>query len=80
MARWKPRRVSFPTRGGSIFSDENCARRSLRNSNVQYALLGTYTYYYSTCILCTQDREEHTIIVVWALDLGRFQYYVYLGY
>ena len=26
MARWKPRRVSFPTRGGSIFSDENCAR------------------------------------------------------
>ena len=36
MARWDPRRVSFPTRGGSIFSDENCSRRSLRTPKVQY--------------------------------------------
>ena len=36
MARWKPRRVSFPTRGGSKFSDENCVRRSLYMSNIQY--------------------------------------------
>ena len=36
MARWKPRRVSFPTRGGSIFSDENCARRSLYTPNILY--------------------------------------------
>ena len=36
MARWKPRRASFPTRGGSIFSDENCARMSLYMSNIPY--------------------------------------------
>ena len=34
MARWKPRRVSFPTRGGSIFSDEKCVGRSLYMSNI----------------------------------------------
>ena len=36
MARWNPRRVRFPTRGGSIFSDENCVRTSLYIPKVQY--------------------------------------------
>ena len=33
---WNPEVLTFPTRGGSIFSDENCARRSLYNPNIQY--------------------------------------------
>ena len=31
-----PQVLTFPTRGGSTFSDKNCARRRQYNSNIQY--------------------------------------------
>ena len=31
-----PEVLTFPARGGSILSDENCARRNLRTPNIQY--------------------------------------------
>ena len=33
-----PEVLTFPARGGSIFSDENCARRSLYMPNIQYCI------------------------------------------
>ena len=50
MARWKPRRVSFPTRGGSIFSDENCARRRLYEEG--------YSVYSTVPVLARESEWE----------------------
>ena len=56
---WNPEDLTFPTRGGSIFADENCARRSLYNPNIQYPTE------FTECPIESQDSTEIMVVLGW---------------